>query len=110
MLSNLWFFLLMSRAHFLLGTAVMYGLGVIIARADGASPDLPRLIWGQVGASAIQLMTHLVNEYHDAGRDALVVGRTLFSGGSGVLSDGRLTRRVAARGALAGAVVGLSSR
>jgi len=40
---------------------------------------------GQVGVSAIQLMTHFVNEYYDAPRDALVAIRTLFSGGSGVL-------------------------
>jgi 1,4-dihydroxy-2-naphthoate octaprenyltransferase len=77
----------------------MYALGVVVARAEGASLDPLRLVWGQVGVSAIQLMTHLVNEYYDAERDALITTRTLFTGGSGVLPAGRLGKHVAVRGA-----------
>jgi 1,4-dihydroxy-2-naphthoate octaprenyltransferase len=51
-------------------------------------------------------MTHLVNEYYDVERDALVETRTLFSGGSGVLPAQRLGRRVAVRGAALCALVG----
>ncbi len=108
MFSELWSLAVLSRAHFLAGGIVMYALGVLVARADGASLDLPTLVWGQVGVSAIQLMTHFVNEYHDLARDALVATRTLFSGGSGVLPAGRLGRRVAVGGATLCAVVGLS--
>jgi len=90
----------------------MYALGALVARAEGAALDLPRLVWGQVGVSAIQLMTHLVNEAYDAERDARVATRTLFSGGSGVLPAGRLRAQVALRGArlcaLIGAAVALS--
>ena len=105
--SRLWSLAVLARAHFLAGGVVMYGMGVMVARADGASTDLLHLVWGQVGVSAIQLMTHFVNEYHDATRDALVANRTLFSGGSGVIPAGRLTKRVAVRGAMACAFVGI---
>jgi 1,4-dihydroxy-2-naphthoate octaprenyltransferase len=108
MLSRLWSFLLLSRAHFLVGGVGMYALGTLVARAEGAALDWPRLVWGQVGVSAIQLMTHLINEYYDAGRDALVATRTLFSGGSGVLPAWRLEGRVAVWGAVVCAGMGLT--
>jgi 1,4-dihydroxy-2-naphthoate octaprenyltransferase len=98
-LFRLWSLLVLTRAHFLAGGVVMYALGVVVAHAEGASLDPLRLVWGQVGVSAIQLMTHFVNEYYDAERDALVVTRTLFTGGSGVLPAGRLGKQVAIRGA-----------
>jgi 1,4-dihydroxy-2-naphthoate octaprenyltransferase len=98
-LSWLWSLLVLTRAHFLAGGVIMYALGVIVAHAEGASLDPLRLIWGQLGVSAIQLMTHLVNEYYDAERDALITTRTLFTGGSGVLPAGRLGKQVAVRGA-----------
>lgn len=85
----------------------MYGLGVAVAHHEGASLDLRCLVWGQLGVSATQLMTHFVNEYFDAERDALVTTRTLFSGGSGVLPTGRLSRRVAVRGATICGLVGI---
>jgi 1,4-dihydroxy-2-naphthoate octaprenyltransferase len=107
-MSTLWSLLVLTRAHFLMGGVIMYAMGAAIARADGASLDLPRLLWGQIGVSAIQLMTHFVNEYYDADRDALVVTRTLFSGGSGVLPGGRLGRQMAVWGAGCCALVGVS--
>jgi 1,4-dihydroxy-2-naphthoate octaprenyltransferase len=105
-MSAIWSFLLLARVHFLAGGVVMYALGVTVAHADGASLDLIRLVWGQVGVSAIQLMTHFVNEYYDAGRDGLVATRTLFSGGSGVLPAGRLGSGMAVGGATVCALVG----
>lgn len=107
-LFKFWSFLLLARAHFVVGGVVMYALGVVVAHADGAALDLPRLVWGQLGVSAIQLMTHFVNEYYDAERDALVTTRTLFSGGSGVLPADRLTKRVAAGGAAICATIGIA--
>lgn len=104
----IWSFLILARVHFLAGGVVMYALGVTVAHADGASLNLTRLIWGQVGVSAIQLMTHFVNEYYDARRDGLVATRTLFSGGSGVLPAARLGSGAAVGGATVCAVVGLT--
>jgi 1,4-dihydroxy-2-naphthoate octaprenyltransferase len=86
----------------------MYALGVIVAIADGASPTLLPLIWGQMGVTAIQLMTHFVNEYYDVERDALVATRTLFSAGSGVLPAGRLSPRVAIVGATICGLLGIT--
>jgi 1,4-dihydroxy-2-naphthoate octaprenyltransferase len=108
MKARLWSWLVLARAHFLAGGVLMYTMGVAAAYAAGASLDWPRLIWGQVGVTAIQLMTHFINEYYDAGRDALVARRTLFSGGSGILPAGRLGKRVAAVGAIVCASVGLA--
>ena len=107
-MSLIWSFFVLARVHFLAGGVVMYAMGVAVAHADGASLHLPRLAWGQVGVSAIQLMTHFVNEYYDARRDGLVATRTLFSGGSGVLPAGRLRSGVAVGGAAVCALVGLT--
>lgn len=104
--SRFWYLILLTRAHFLAGGIVMYALGAVVAWAEGASLGLPILVWGQVGVSAIQLMTHFVNEYYDADRDALVRTRTPFSGGSGVLPAGRMAKPVAVRGAVLCAIVG----
>jgi 1,4-dihydroxy-2-naphthoate octaprenyltransferase len=106
MLSQLWSLVLLTRAHFLAGGVIMYAMGAIVACADGASPTLLLLVWGQMGVSAVQLMTHFINEYYDVERDRLVTTRTLFSGGSGVLPADRLEMRVAVWGAVVCAVVG----
>jgi 1,4-dihydroxy-2-naphthoate octaprenyltransferase len=86
----------------------MYALGVIVAHADGTSASAFLLGWGLVGVSAIQLMTHFVNEYYDTGRDALVTNRTLLSGGSGVLPAGTLARHYAAVGAVVCGSIGVA--
>jgi 1,4-dihydroxy-2-naphthoate octaprenyltransferase len=85
----------------------MYAMGAAVAWSEGAEPELELLVWGQVGVSAVQLMTHFVNEFYDAERDALVTTRTPFSGGSGVLPADRLAKSVAVRGAAACAGVGV---
>jgi 1,4-dihydroxy-2-naphthoate octaprenyltransferase len=105
-LSKVWSLVLLTRAHFLAGGLLMYAMGAAVAWSEGAKPELVWLMWGQVGVSAIQLMTHFVNEFYDAERDALVTTRTPFSGGSGVLPAGRLAKPVALRGAAACASVG----
>jgi 1,4-dihydroxy-2-naphthoate octaprenyltransferase len=107
-MSRLWSLFLLARAHFLAGGLVMYGMGVAAALAGEGSQAAVRLLWGQLGVSAIQLMTHFVNEYFDAPRDALVETRTPFSGGSGVLPAGRVGRDVALRLAAPCGLVGVA--
>jgi 1,4-dihydroxy-2-naphthoate octaprenyltransferase len=101
-------FAVLTRAHFLLGGIVMYGLGMMAAYNCGAVLRPARLLWGQLGVTAIQLVTHFINEYYDVERDALVVNPTLFSGGSRILPAGRLPMGIAVRAAWVCACVGLA--
>ncbi len=93
---KLWAFVKLSRLHFLVGGAVLYGLGAVTV--PGAGPGLYLL--GQALVSAAQLTAHYVNEYADFEADRGVFNRTIFSGGSGVLASGALHRRVALRAAI----------
>lgn len=77
----------LARPHFLAGAALLYALGVGVARFLGASIDLSVYILGQVWITSIQLSTHFLNEYYDAPMDAANPNRTWFSGGSGTLRD-----------------------
>jgi 1,4-dihydroxy-2-naphthoate octaprenyltransferase len=107
LLSRIFSLILLSRAHFLMGGMLLYALGVVVACADGAAPNVLVLGWGLVGVSTIQLLTHLLNEFFDADRDALVTNRTLFSGGSGMIGAGKLSKRVALTGATMSGLVGI---
>lgn len=69
----------------------MYAVGATHAGVE----NLRRYLLGQLVVSAIQVTAQLVNEYADIEPDRTVEHRTLFSGGSGVLVDGRLAPRVA---------------
>lgn len=96
-MSKLWAFLVLSRPHFLLGGAVMYAIGAVRAGAHDPSSYL----LGQFVVSSIQVTAHFVNEYGDVEPDRSVVHRTPFSGGSGVLTTGRLSPQVALRAGIA---------
>ncbi len=61
----------------------MFALGV----EAGPSIDLSTYLLGQSVVSASQLTAHYVNEHFDQAADKLVVNRTLFSGGSGILIE-----------------------
>ena len=98
---RVWEFMKLTRPLFLAGGVILYALGVVIALYDGYSPNLTRLITGQILVTSIQLMTHYTNEYYDQEGDRLNNARTWFSGGSGVLSSGALSAQVARRSALA---------
>ena len=100
---GVWAFVKLSRPHFLLGGALLYALG---AFSVGAM-SLTAYILGQVMVSAIQLSAHYANEYADLESDAQVTNRTLFSGGSGVLSAGVLRPEVALRSARVASVVAI---
>jgi len=88
-------FLGLTRPHFLLGGVLLFGLGAAIAHYQGYSIDPGLYGLGQVLVTLLQLMTHYLNEYHDAAGDQQNQSRTLFSGGSGVLGPGALPAKVA---------------
>lgn len=94
-------FIRLSRPLFLLGGALMYGLGV----ASGAPISIGVYLLGQLGVSAAQITAHYVNEYADFEADQFVVNRTLFSGGSGALGDSGLIRSVAIKSAFASSLI-----
>ncbi|MDH3189651.1 MAG: prenyltransferase [Acidimicrobiia bacterium] len=81
----------LSRPHFLIGGALFYAIGV----ASAGSITVRDYLLGQFAVSAAQLTAHYVNEYHDLEADRLVLHRTLFSGGSGVLIEWAGGRRFA---------------
>ncbi len=88
-------FLRLSRPLFLLGGVLLYALGALIARYQGSAMDLGVYWSGQLSITALQLMTHYLNEYWDVEADRLNHNRTPFSGGSGVLVHGELPRKTA---------------
>jgi len=92
---NLIAFIRLSRPLFLLGGLLLYALGALIARYQGFAINVGLYWSGQLSVSALQLMTHYLNEYWDVETDRLNQNRTPFSGGSGVLVRGELPRQVA---------------
>lgn len=74
----------------------MFGLGAAL----GGEIELYGYVAGQIMVTAAQVTAHYTNEYADVVPDAVVANRTWFSGGSGVLVDGRLGVRVALRAAV----------
>ena len=74
----------------------MYAIGAFTAEPITVSAYL----LGQGMVSSAQLTAHYVNEFADAKVDRLVQHRTLFSGGSGVIALGQLTRPVPLAAAL----------
>ncbi len=94
-------FLKLSRPHFLGGGLMLYALGALIARYQGYAIDF-RLYWlGQAFVSALQLMVHYLNEYWDVETDRLNQNRTPFSGGSGLLADGTISKETVFTAAVA---------
>ncbi len=92
---NISLFIRLSRPHFLLGAALLYALGVSIAHYLGATIDWSLYLLGQAWGTMVQLSAHYLNEYFDSSADAENPNRTLFSGGSGALGEGKLPREVA---------------
>ncbi len=88
-------FVRLSRPLFLVGGALLYALGAAIARYSGHAIELRLLLLGQGVITALQLMTHYLNEYEDAEIDASNPNRTWLTGGSGVLGPDGLPRRTA---------------
>lgn len=85
----------LGRPLFLVGGFVFHGLGAVMARYQGASINLPVLLWGQLAITAVQLMTHFSNDYFDLPADLANTTPTLWSGGSRILSQALLPPRYA---------------
>lgn len=89
-------FVALSRIKFLGGAALLYVFGTTIAWWEGAATtDFGPFLLGLLAMWGVQLMTHYLNEYFDFETDRITQNRTPFSGGSGVLPQGLLDRRVA---------------
>lgn len=92
---KLWLFIRLSRPFFLLGAILLYGLGVGIARYLGVVIDWGLYLLGQAWVTTLQLSAHYLNEYFDAPGDLHNSNRTFFSGGSGAIGPGKLSRNTA---------------
>ena len=90
MLIQITAFLQVARLHFLLGSSIFYLAGALMARYENGMMDGQRLVFGLATMWLLQLSAHFLNEYYDQDGDHSNRHRTLFSGGSGVLADGRL--------------------
>lgn len=82
----------MSRPLFLLGAVIVYALGVGIADYLGVPIDWGLYLLGQAFVTALQLSAQYLNEYFDSPADAVNPNRTPFSGGSGAVGPGKLSR------------------
>lgn len=85
----------LGRPIFLIGGLILYALGAMIARSQGIPIDWGLYWTGQLALSSIQLMTHYLNDYWDAETDVGNRNRTPFSGGSGIIPEGRISRQTA---------------
>lgn len=79
----------------MLGAALFYALGAGVARFLGVPIDWGLYLLGQAWVTTLQLSTHYLNEYYDAPLDARNHNRTAFSGGSGAIGPGKLSRNTA---------------
>lgn len=94
------------RPMILFGMLLVYFLGTAIAIGSGFEIDLRAVIWGLIAAGFCGASVNLVNEYADHETDALTT-KTRYSGGSGVLPKGRVTRRFALIAGWVSMVMGL---
>ena len=84
----------MARPLIMVSVVLVYFMGNLIARAFGYAWDLPAFLWGLAALIFGVGSIHYANEYADFQTDALTT-RTPFSGGSGVLPSGRVSRSLA---------------
>jgi 1,4-dihydroxy-2-naphthoate polyprenyltransferase len=105
---KMWTFVRLTRPIFLLGGAILYGLGVAVAGHFGWHLNPWLYLLGQVMVTSIQLTAQYANEYFDLEGDRLNVDhRTWFTGGSGVLPAGLISVTAARRAIYTSAVTGL---
>lgn len=100
-------FIRLGRPLFLGGGFLLYGLGALIAAVHGHAIDVRRYALGQGAVTAFQLMTHYANDYFDYEADRANLTPTRWSGGSRVLVDGELPRKVALIAAIVLAGIGM---
>lgn len=94
-MKNLRLFIQLSRPLFLIGAALLFALGVGVAKYLGATVNWGLYFLGQAWVTSMQLSTHYLNEYFDSPADAHNPNRTPFSGGSGAIGPDKLPRVVA---------------
>jgi 1,4-dihydroxy-2-naphthoate octaprenyltransferase len=98
---KIWQFIKLTRPVFLLGGIMLYALGAAFAWSQGFAIHPLNYLLGQLLVTATQLMTHYANEYYDQECDRYnTLGRTWFSGGSGILASGALAPQVVRRASL----------
>lgn len=85
-------FIRISRPIFLIGVALLYALGVGIARYLGVKVDWGLYIFGQVWVITLQLGTLFLFEYFDDPQTSYRPNRAIFSDGSENLEPGKLPR------------------
>jgi 1,4-dihydroxy-2-naphthoate octaprenyltransferase len=85
----------LARLHFLIGTGIAYLVGALMARREDGVWNWTAFGLGLLVVWSAQLAAHFFNETYDQPTDRANRHRTPFSGGSGVLIDGRLKPEVA---------------
>lgn len=88
----------MARPLILLSVILVYMAGLLMARADGYPLERQPILWGFAALLLVALSIHYTNEYADYETDALTTP-TLYSGGSGVLAQGKVPRQLALQAA-----------
>ncbi len=84
---------------------MFHGLGIAIALYQGHGLNLGAWLWGQVGITAVQIMTHYSNDYFDLTADKANQTPTRWSGGSRILVDELVSPKAALVTAIFGALV-----
>jgi 1,4-dihydroxy-2-naphthoate polyprenyltransferase len=85
----------LGRPLFLTGGFLFHALGVAIALFQGEGLNLEAWLWGQMGITAVQVMTHYSNDYFDLAADKANRTPTRWSGGSRILVEGLVSPRAA---------------
>jgi 1,4-dihydroxy-2-naphthoate octaprenyltransferase len=94
-MKSLLLFIRLSRPLFLLGAVLLYSLGAGISFFLGLDILWGIFLLGLLWAMLLQLSAHYLNEYFNATEDQDNPNRTPFSGGSGAVGPGKLSRQVA---------------
>lgn len=89
------------RPQFLIAGLSLNALGIAVAMFAGSSFDFEKALVFQLIVTSLQLAGATANEYADVESDRLNKNRTWFSGGSGVIASGELSRSFALEAALA---------
>ena len=92
MMRSIRLFFILSRPLFLVGGVLVYALGAGIARYLGTPIDWGLYVLGQIFVTTMQLSAQYLNEYYDSPADRDNPNRTPFSGGSGAIGEGKLSR------------------
>jgi 1,4-dihydroxy-2-naphthoate octaprenyltransferase len=103
------YYIRLGRPLFLTGGFLFHGLGIAIALYQGEGLNLGAWLWGQVGITAVQLMTHYSNDYFDLTADKANQTPTRWSGGSRILVEGLVSPKAALVTAVIMGIVALAA-